>query len=187
MFFACFVLVRFAPSPTDLHLTDPARDDIGPVVVALVRHRPGQPRLAVARAARWPGVVEGRARDRGALDADRRGDRRARGLLPRLARQPAHAVHRSVDRAARDPVPRGRGVDRHRRPRPARHSRSRQPARHHAAALVAAVGLDRARRARRHARAPRAGVRRRRARGRRVEHAHHRASRDPELRRARSS
>ncbi len=30
MFFACFVLVRFAPSPTDLHLTDPHATTSGP-------------------------------------------------------------------------------------------------------------------------------------------------------------
>ncbi len=58
-------------------------------------------------------------------------------------------------------------------------ARPRRPARDHAAAVVPAVGLDRARRARRDAGAARAGVRRRCTRHRRVEHAHHRASRVP--------
>ena len=143
--------------------TRPRDAHVGAVVVALVRHRPPESRLAVAGAPRRAGVVEGRVRDRGAVHADRRRDRRARGLPPRVARRPAHAIHRSLDRAAGDPVPRRGGVDRHRRPRPARAARPRQPARHHAPALVPPVGLHRACRAWRHAGAARAGVRRRRA------------------------
>ena len=59
-----------------------------------------------------------------------------------------------------------------------------RPARDHAAPVVSAVGFDRARGARRDVVAPRARVRRRRARDRRVEHADHRAARAAELPRA---
>ena len=135
----------------------------GPVVGPLVRHRRVGPRLVVARPARRAGVAAGRVRRRDPVDRHRRGDRVARGLLPRLARRllmrftdlwialpalPLLAVAVSIGT---------------RRPRAARHARPRWPARHHAAAVAAAVGLDRARRARRDVVAPRARVRRRRA------------------------
>ena len=70
--------------------------------------------IVVAGAPRRPDLVEGRARRGVALHTHRRGDRRVGRLLPRLARRPAHALHRPLDRAACVAVPRGGGVDRHR-------------------------------------------------------------------------
>ncbi len=178
MFLACFVGVHFAQDPNH---AEPARADR-----RVRRRRTGSAptcsaATVLAGAPRRPDLVEGRARRGVALDADRRGHRRAGRLLPGLARRPAHALHRPLDRAAGAAVPRGGGVDRHRRPRPARVARSRGPARHHAAPVVPAVGFDRACRARRDPGAARARVRRRGPRDRRVEHAHHHPARHPEL------
>ena len=117
MVLACFVGAHFAPSPTEQHLLEPpsgpswahwfGTDELSRDSLSRVLHG-GQISLQVALGVAMLSTVH------------RRGDRRARRLLPRLARRPAHALHRPLDRAARAAVPRGGGVDRHGRSRPAR-------------------------------------------------------------------
>ena len=111
MVLACFVGAHFAPSPTEQHLAEqPAgpswahwfgTDELSRDSLSRVLHG-GQISLRVAFGvailSTVIGVVIGVARR----------------LLPRLARRPAHAVHRSLDRASRAADPRGGGVDRHR-------------------------------------------------------------------------
>ena len=98
MFLACFVGAHFAQDPNYQDLLQPTS---GPSAA----HWFGTDELSrdsLSRVLHGGQIsLEGRARRRSALDGHRCGDRRARRLLPGLARRPAHALHRPVDRAAR--------------------------------------------------------------------------------------
>ena len=163
------------------HRAAPPRTTGGADLVALVRHRRVEPRLALARPPWWADLPAGGVRRGDPVDDHRRGDRVTRRLLPRLARQPADAVHRPVDRASGAADPRGSRVDRHRRSRAVRDARHGRPARDHAPAVAAALGIDRTGGARRDVVAARARVHRRRPHDRRVQYTHHRAACAPEL------